>query len=106
MDAEEAMMDAEESMIGRLREGCNIMGMQEIQQILSRDSAYIKKTFAVKEFGVFGSYVRGEEKSGSDLDILVVFEKGRKDFFNYMRLKNHIEQLVGKRVDLVMNPAI
>ncbi|GAH47221.1 unnamed protein product, partial [marine sediment metagenome] len=38
------------------------------------------KKYGVKRIGVFGSYVRNEQKSESDIDILVEFEKGKKTF--------------------------
>lgn len=55
--------------------------------------------------GIFGSLIRGEETINSDIDILVKFDKGHKDFFNDMRLKNYLEELLGRNVDLVIkNP--
>jgi len=60
----------------------------------------------VKEIGIFGSFVKGAQKERSDIDILVEFEQGHKDFFNYMRLKYYLEDILGKKVDLVMKKAI
>ncbi len=82
------------------------MRIQEIKSIIEMHASEIKKTFSVKEIGLFGSYVKGAERPESDVDILVVFEKGHKDFFNYMRLKYYIEGLIGKRVDLVIKEAV
>lgn len=82
------------------------MTIHEIRRTLEKNSDYIKETFSVKEFGVFGSYVKGEQKPDSDVDILVVFERGHKDFFNYMRLKNHLEELIGNKIDLVIKDAV
>ena len=82
------------------------MDLREIKQILEKHSEYIKKTYSVREFGVFGSYVKGEEKQESDIDVLVTFDKGHKDFFNYMRLKYYLEELTGKKVDLVIKEAV
>ncbi len=42
----------------------------------------------------------------SDVDLLVEFDKGRKDFFNYMRLKLYLEQKLERRVDPVLKGAI
>lgn len=36
------------------------------------------REFGVKKLGLFGSFVRGEQKDESDIDILVEFEKGKK----------------------------
>ena len=58
--------------------------------------------FGVKRLGLFGSSVRGEQKSESDIDILVEFEKGKKTFDNYMELKFFLEELLGCKVDLII----
>ncbi|GAJ11061.1 unnamed protein product, partial [marine sediment metagenome] len=58
--------------------------------------------------GIFGSFVKGQEKAdnSSDIDILINFKKGHKDFFNYMRLKYYLENLLGREVDLVIKEAV
>lgn len=73
---------------------------------LEKYKPQIKRTYHVKEIGIFGSFVRGAHSKYSDIDILVDFEKGHKDFFNYIRLKYYLENLLGKKVDLVMKKAI
>lgn len=80
--------------------------INEIKAKLESDEFSIKEGFHVKEIGIFGSYVKGEQKSRSDIDILVVFEKGHKDFFNYMKLKSHLEELLESKVDLVIKDAV
>jgi len=73
---------------------------------IEKKKVYLQDTFHIREIGIFGSTVRGRERERSDIDILVEFEEGYKDFFNYMRLKKCLENLLGKRVDLVMKKAI
>jgi hypothetical protein len=73
---------------------------------IEKKKAYLQATFHVKEIGIFGSVVRETERERSDIDILVEFGEGYKDFFNYMRLKEYLENLLGKKVDLVMKKAI
>lgn len=62
--------------------------------------------YGVERIGVFGSYVRGEQRDGSDVDILVEFERGKKTFDNYMDLKFFLEDLLSCGVDLVISEAI
>ena len=50
---------------------------------------------------VFGSAVRGEERSDSDVDLLVDFAEDR-GFDDYLALAEELESLVGRRVDLVL----
>ncbi len=77
-----------------------------IKEKLGKNKPYIKGTYYVKEIGVFGSFVKRTQHLRSDIDILVEFEEGNKDFFNYMRLKHYLENLLGRKVDLVMKKAI
>ena len=72
---------------------------------IAQNDATIKK-YGVKRIGLFGSYLRNEQKSTSDIDILVEFEKGKVTFDNYMDLKFFLEDLFQNKVDLVMEEAI
>jgi len=60
------------------------------------------KGYGVERIGLFGSYVRNEQKGKSDVDILVEFGKGMKTFDNYMGLKFFLEDLLECKVDLVI----
>lgn len=78
---------------------------EEILRKLEEHMDEIKK-FGVKKIGLFGSYMKNEQKEASDIDILVEFEKGRKTFDNYMGLKFFLEDLFGVKVDLVIAEAV
>ncbi len=82
------------------------MDAEEIERKLEEKKEHIKKVFHIKEIGLFGSYIRGEQTASSDIDVLVEFEKGHKDFFNYMRLKYYLEELLRRDVDLVIKSAV
>jgi predicted nucleotidyltransferase len=58
----------------------------------------------VSELALFGSYVRGEERPDSDIDFVV--ELSEKTFDAYMDLKEFLENLFEKPIDLVMKSAI
>src|SRR3989304_10372539 len=89
-----------------MKEKLTEMEKSEVKKILIENITYIRKTFYVKEIGIFGSFVKGKQKAMSDIDILVTFEKGHKDFFNYMRLKYWLERLLDRSVDLVIKEAV
>ncbi len=57
------------------------------------------KKLSVKKIGLFGSYVRGEQKRRSDIDLLVEFEQ--PTFDNFMDLVFSLEKYLGKKVDIV-----
>jgi len=60
----------------------------------------ILKNAGVTRSAVFGSYVRGEEKENSDIDMLVDFPRG-KGLFEFAGLEQELEDVLGKKVDLV-----
>ena len=60
--------------------------------------------FGVRRLGIFGSYARGEQSEGSDMDFLVEFE--RATFDNYFDLKFFLEELFECKVDLVFHDTI
>lgn len=75
-------------------------------ETLRRHEAFIKTKFGVRKIGVFGSFARGEERADSDIDVLVDFAEGAKTFDNFMELKFYLEELFGRRVDLVTITAL
>ena len=82
------------------------MNRNEILKKLRDRSPYLKENFGVLQIGLFGSFERENEQDSSDIDLLVNFEKGHKDFFNYMRLKEYLEDILEREVDLVSEPAL
>jgi predicted nucleotidyltransferase len=78
----------------------------DVVTTLKSNLEVIRQKFGVKRIGIFGSFARGEEREDSDLDVLVVFEEGQKTFDNYMDLKFYLEDLFGRKVDLVTEKAL
>lgn len=75
-------------------------------ELLKRHEAEIKSKFGVSKIGIFGSFARGEETEGSDIDVLVEFKVGYKTFDNYMDLKFFLQDLFGRNIDLVTVQAL
>jgi len=73
--------------------------------ILEAEKPALARRYGVQSLGVFGSFVRGEEKPDSDLDVLVEFV-APPSLFEYVRLQNEISDLLGVPVDLVMKSAL
>ena len=55
----------------------------------------------VTSIGLFGSFVTGQQTSMSDVDILVEFAPDRHSFDNFMELSFFLEELLGRKVELV-----
>jgi len=65
----------------------------------------LQREYAVRSLGLFGSYVRGEQKKSSDLDILVDFVEV-PGMFRFLDLERELARLLGIRVDLVQKDAL
>lgn len=72
----------------------------EIKSILRGQKDKLRKNYRVKEIGIFGSYVRGEQKEISDLDILVEFDEPVSLLW-LVKVEIYLSELLGIKVDLV-----
>jgi len=79
--------------------------LDEIKEIIKKHKDELKEKYSVKEIGIFGSFVRGEAKEDSDVDILVEFEKPI-GFFKFLELEEYLSNLIGREVDLVSKKAL
>ena len=79
--------------------------LPEIERILRDQKPILREKFKVREIGIFGSVVRGEQKETSDLDLLVEFEEPI-GLIKYVNLQNYLSDKVGWRVDLVMKSGL
>ena len=75
-------------------------------ELLKINEHEIKRRFGVRKIGIFGSFARGEEKDGSDIDILVEFKDNYETFDNFMDLKFFLEDLFNRKIDLVTMDAL
>jgi uncharacterized protein len=80
---------------------------EHIQELLTVHKEELIKKYALKEIGIFGSYVRDEQQDVSDLDILVEFaEDARISLLDFVGLENDLTDLLGVNVDLVEKSAL
>lgn len=75
------------------------------KRILRRHLPELRERYSVKSLGVFGSYVRGEQRKNSDLDVLVEFEQA-PTLLEFVHLKRYLSELVGIPVDLVLKKTL
>lgn len=74
--------------------------LEEIKKILDSHRQELKDKYKVKNIGIFGSYVRGEHRAKSDLDVLVEYDNP-VSLLQIVALENHLTALLGVKVDLV-----
>jgi predicted nucleotidyltransferase len=80
------------------------MRQDEIIRLLSERQAEMQR-FGVRSLALFGSVARDMAREDSDVDILVEFD-GPPGFGRFMDLKFFLEDLLGRRVDLVTRKAL
>ena len=82
-----------------------ILTKEEILDCIKTHQVEIK-SFGVNRLGLFGSYVRNEQRIGSDLDFLVEFEPGQKSLKNFFGLIDWLEQAFNIEVELITRESL
>jgi len=75
------------------------------REALELDLPLLADRYQVQSLGIFGSYVRREQHSDSDLDVLVTFSE-TPSLLKFIALENYLSDLLGVKVDLVMQDAL
>ena len=73
---------------------------KDLLDIKSKIIEILKKN-KIKKAGIFGSYVRGEQKENSDVDILVEISDKKMSLLGFIHIKNELQDALRKKVDLV-----
>jgi len=84
------------------------LAMENIEAIRTRlreHKPLLAEKFKVKEIGIFGSLVRGEQSEASDIDILVEFSEP-VGFFAFIDLEDYLSEILAAKVDLVSKKAL
>jgi len=82
--------------------------MSALAEILGQHRTAITKVasqYKARSISVFGSVARGEDTATSDIDFLVEFEPG-SSLFDLRHLKDALEELLGRAVDVVSAGAL
>lgn len=73
---------------------------EDISAVLQTHHSELRQ-LGVCRYGLFGSFVRNEQRPDSDIDILIEFEPHKKNFQRYMQLAFFLEDILGRKVDIV-----
>ena len=84
-----------------------VRNIDEAKAVLREHKAEVVEKYRVSELGIFGSFVRGEQKKRSDIDILVEFnEKDIPGLLKLCEMERYLQRLLKKKVDLVIKSGI
>lgn len=81
------------------------MGKSEIINIIKSSKSEMESRYGVRQVGLFGSYVKERQRKKSDIDILVSFSRDI-DLFDFLDLREYLENKLSAKVDLVMASAL
>ena len=81
------------------------MTRDELLDLLRQHKPILAQNFGVTGLALFGSFARGDAVDGSDVDILVRFD-GPATSRSFFGVQFYIEDLTGRRVDLVTEKAL
>jgi predicted nucleotidyltransferase len=82
-----------------------MQSLDEIKKILINQKILLSEKYKINRLGIFGSYVRGEQKKESDLDVLIDYEEV-PSLITLIELENHLSNVLGLNVDLVTRKGI
>ncbi len=85
--------------------GARQLSKEKIFRVIRQHRRELKR-YGVKRIGLFGSFARGEENKNSDVDIIVEFEKGEKNFDNFINTVFLLEKILGREVDVLTPESI
>ncbi len=78
---------------------------EKVISIITENQKHVQM-FGVRRLGVFGSVARGEDTNRSDVDLLVEFIPGMKNYDNFINLCFFLEERIGKEVELVTKESV
>ena len=78
--------------------------LEDIKKIIVQNQDILEQKYKVKSLAFFGSFVRGEQQDGSDIDIMVEFSEPVGLLF--VHLADYLEELLGMKVDLLTPDAV
>ena len=78
-----------------------MLSKKHIKDEISSNSMLIRQ-HGISKIGLFGSFARQDQKSGSDIDILIDFQKGEETFDNFMAICDLLDTIFkGYKVEVV-----
>ena len=72
----------------------------ELINFLQTNKEYFKDKYGIHTIGLFGSYAKNKYTSTSDIDLIIIMEKDKKNLHNYLAFKNELEHILKRKVDI------
>ena len=85
--------------------GQTVQSKDDLLKLLLANRNKIEK-FGTRRLGVFGSFSRNDQKATSDVDFLVEFKEGQKNYDNFIGLASLLEELLSRKVELLTRESL
>src|SRR5688572_25315851 len=79
--------------------------VEEFRQRLRAELPFLAERYGVSYLGIFGSYLRGEERTDSDLDVLVSLSKPLS-LLDLVGMENYLSDQLGIKVDVAIRESL
>jgi uncharacterized protein len=77
--------------------------IEEIKDILKNEKFHLHEKYGIKEIGIFGSYVKSQQREDSDIDVLIELEiSPRISLIDLVELEYYLSELLGTKVDIAI----
>ncbi len=81
------------------------MDKNDIIKVIRGRKTVLASRYGVRRLGLFGSYLKNQQRKKSDIDLLVQFDRDI-DLFDFIDLREYLETQLNAKVDLVMESAL
>jgi predicted nucleotidyltransferase len=83
----------------------SVQNRDQLVEVLQKHRSEFRD-LGVQRFGLFGSFSKDLQDDKSDIDLLVDFDAGKKSFDRFMELSFLLEDLLGRKVDLLTRESL
>ncbi|MFO7659639.1 MAG: nucleotidyltransferase family protein [Candidatus Cloacimonadaceae bacterium] len=77
----------------------------ELLKVIKKHKPELQSKYPIKKIGLFGSWIRNEQKKSSDIDALIELSEPIS-IFQFIDIQEYLEKILGKKVDLVTTNAL
>ena len=79
--------------------------LDAVKRCLTDQKSLLKNKYHISKVGIFGSYVRGEQRNESDVDILIDYDEA-PSLISLIEMENMLSDLLGMKVDIVTSKGL
>jgi predicted nucleotidyltransferase len=83
-----------------------VSSIDEIVAFLREKREFLRDRYGVTRIGIFGSFLQGNQNIASDIDMVIEFERNKKNFHSFFQVKRFLEKEFSREVDMGFESAL